>query len=114
MPKQSYETELHNLGTLIKELRELFKLSQTGLAKLLNVSRSVIADIEQEKHLPNILTIFKLSTLFDITPAEFSSEAFANWKVASNKNERFLLHKAMRINMDKIVTGEAINKLRKK
>ena len=114
MPKQSYETELHNLGKLIKELRELFKLSQTGLARLLNVSRSVIADIEQEKHLPNILTIFKLCTLFDITPAEFSSEAFANWKVAANKNERFLLHKAMRINMDKIVTGEAINKLRKK
>ena len=58
MPKQSYETELHNLGKLIKELRELFKLSQTSLAKLIGVNRSVIADIEQEKHLPNILTIF--------------------------------------------------------
>ena len=30
MPTQSYETELHNLGKLTKELRELFKLSQTG------------------------------------------------------------------------------------
>jgi len=30
MPTQSYETELYNLGKLTKELRELFKLLQTG------------------------------------------------------------------------------------
>lgn len=113
MPKQSYETELHNLGKLIKELRELFKLSQTGLAKLLNVSRSVIADIEQEKHLPSVLTLLKLCNVLEITMAELSATAFPNNEEIAFDHKRFLLHKAMRNSMDKIVTDNAISKFGK-
>jgi len=112
MPTQSYETELHNLGKLTKELRELFKLSQTGLAKLLNVNRSVIADIEQERHLPNVLTLLKLCDVFGITMAELSATAFPYSEEIAFNHERFLLHKAMRNSMDKIVTEEAISRLR--
>ena len=49
MPNQDFQNELHNLGKLSKDLREMFKLSQTRLGKLAGVSRSVIADMEQEK-----------------------------------------------------------------
>ena len=59
MKKQTFKNELHNLAEIFKELRELFKLSQTRFAQLLGVNRSVIASIEQEKHLPNMFVILK-------------------------------------------------------
>lgn len=114
MSKQSFNNELHNLAETIKELRELFKLSQTRLGKLTGVNRSVIAGIEQEKRFPNMLTILRLCQVFHITPAEFMAEALADWQITANKKERSLLHKALRNSMNKIVTDEAISELRKK
>lgn len=113
MQKQSFKNELHNLAKISKELRELFKLSQTRFAKLLGVNRSVIAAIEQEKHLPNMFTILKLCQVFEITPAEFMAEALTNWQMTTNQKERSLLHKALRNSMNKIVTDEAISELRR-
>lgn len=113
MQKQPFEKEMHNLAKTIKELRELFKLSQTRLARLMGVNRSVIADIEQEKHLPNMFTILKLCQVFEITPAEFMAEALTNWQITTNLKERTLLHKALRNSMNKIVTDEAISELRR-
>ena len=113
MKKQTFKNELHNLAETILELRELFKLSQTRFAQLLGVNRSVIASIEQEKHLPNMFVILKICQVFGITPAELMSETFIDWKLSTNQKERTLLHKALRKSMNKIVTDEAISKLRK-
>lgn len=113
MQNQTFKNELQNLAEIIKELRELFKLSQTRFAKLLGVNRSVIAAIEQEKRLPNIFVILKICHVFNITPAELTAETFADWKLTVNQKERSLLHKALRNSMNKIVTDEAISELRK-
>lgn len=113
MPRKNYQAELHNLGKITKELRELFRLSQTRLAKLAGVSRSVISDIEQEKHFPSALTILKLCDVFGITPAELCATAFPDSEVIVPHSERFLLHKALRNFMDKAVTDAAISELRK-
>ena len=94
-------------------MRELFKLSQTRFAQLLGVNRSVIASIEQEKHLPNMFVLLKICKVFEITPAELMAETFTDWKLSTNQKERTLLHKALRNYMNKIVTDEAISKLRK-
>ena len=113
MQNQSFENELHNLAETILELRELFKLSQTRFAMLLGVNRSVIADIEQEKHLPNMFVILKICQVFHITPAELMAETYADWKLTTNQKERSLLHKSLRNSMSKIVTDEAISELRR-
>ena len=112
MKKQTFKNELHNLAETILELRELFKLSQTRFAQLLGVNRSVIASIEQEKHLPNMFVILKICQVFHITPAELMAETYADWKLTTNQKERSLLHKSLRNSMSKIVTDEAISKLR--
>lgn len=113
MKNQTFKNELHNLAEIFKELRELFKLSQTRFAQLLGVNRSVIASIEQEKHLPNMFVLLKICKVFEITPAELMAETFTDWKLSTNQKERTLLHKALRNSMNKIVTDEAISKLRK-
>lgn len=113
MPNQDFQNELHNLGKLSKDLREMFKLSQTRLGKLAGVSRSVIADMEQEKRFPSMLTLLKLCDVFGITPAELAAEAFHDWKITVSKAERSLMHKTLRNSFHKVVTDAAISKLRK-
>lgn len=114
MKTQTNQKDLHNLGRLIKELREMCSLSQTRLANLAGVSRCVISDIEQEKRFPSLLTLLKLCTVFEITPTELCAAAFSDWLSGSTNNERYLLHKSLHNSMDKIVTDVALRKLRKK
>lgn len=113
MKNTIYQTELHDLSEYVKGLRELFKMSQTRLSKLTGVSRSVIASIEQEKRFPNIETILKICDVIGITPTEFNSGAFHNWKILGNKMERELLHKSMRNAMDKTVLDAAFAEFKK-
>lgn len=108
------QKHLHNLGKLIKELREMCGLSQTRLAKLAGLSRSVISDIEQEKRFPNALTLLKLCSVFEISLTELCSAAFNDWQVGASNNERYVLHKAMHSSMNKKVTDVALSKFRKK
>lgn len=114
MPNKTYQKELHNLGKLSKELRELYQLSQTRLAKLAGVSRSVIADIEQEKHFPNALTLLKLCDVFGVTPAELCAEAFSNFELNIEDNERTLAHKSLRNFMKQVLLDAAINEYKKR
>ena len=113
MQKQPFNNELHNLAETIKELRELFKLSQERLGKMTGLSRSVIGDLEQERRFPSMPTLLKLCKVFNITPSELVAEAFADWQITTNKEERNLLHKALRNNMNKIVTDAAIREFKK-
>lgn len=114
MSNKTYQKELQKLSRTIKELRELFRLSQTRLAKLAGVSRGVIADIEQKKRFPSSLTLLKLCTVFEITPTELCATAFSDWQTGAPNNERSLLHKALHNSMDRVVTDAALSKFRKK
>lgn len=44
-----------------KELRQQSGLSQQALADLTGVSRSTIYNIEQHKHIPNVVLVYQLS-----------------------------------------------------
>lgn len=112
MSNQAYTQDLIQLGKTIRDLRELFKMSQTRLAKEAGVSRCVIADIEQEKRFPNTLTLLKLCRIFGITPAELCAATFSHWRTITNR-DRALIHKSLSNSMDKIVTDAAIRELRR-
>ncbi|MFT9373457.1 helix-turn-helix transcriptional regulator [Liquorilactobacillus hordei] len=51
----------------LKELRLLHELSQTQLAKKLNVSPKTISNWENERNLPDIELIIKISKVLDVT-----------------------------------------------
>lgn len=112
MTNQFHSVELHNLSVKFKDLREIFKLSQTRFAKMLGVSRSQIAGIEQEKRLPNTETLFRLCDIFNITPAEFGAYVFSTSQIKTNKTERVLAHKLMYSNIEKTLVEAAMAKIR--
>lgn len=51
----------------LKELRLLHELSQTQLAKKLNVSPKTISNWKNERNLPDIELIIKISKVLDVT-----------------------------------------------
>lgn len=61
---QLYE---YNIGEGIKNIRKKHNLTQEQLAKALNVSTATIANYENNKTVPSMEFILKLSTLFGVT-----------------------------------------------
>ena len=49
------EQQLRDMSKTMKNIREMYGISQSHLANLMGVSRSVIADIEQEKRFPRCI-----------------------------------------------------------
>lgn len=56
-----------NIGKMIRELRESKGLSQTQLAKELNVRQTAISRWELSENEPDIKTIISLAKFFDVT-----------------------------------------------
>ncbi len=59
-----------NIGKHIKELRTIYKLTQTQLAEKLNTTQDTISLWELGKSYPDIQNLVKLCELFDVTPNE--------------------------------------------
>ncbi len=59
-----------NIGKRIKELRTIYKLTQTQLAEKLNTTQDTISLWELGKSYPDIQNLVKLCELFDVTPNE--------------------------------------------
>ncbi len=58
---------MNNIGTKIKEIRLEHKLSQTKLAKMLNVSQDTISLWERNISLPSADYIIKICKVFDVS-----------------------------------------------
>ena len=102
------EQQLRDMSKTMKNIREMYGISQSHLANLMGVSRSVIADIEQEKRFPELASLFKLCDALEITPTELSSFTFQNWKMHINTDERINLHKEMYKSAQKTVYENAM------
>lgn len=61
------EHEAYDLGIRLKGLREKLKLSQTQVAKRLNLSRSAIANYESNMSYPSTDVVTKLAILYHTT-----------------------------------------------
>ena len=79
-----------SFGTILKKLRQDNNLTQDELAKKIDTSRSNIANYENDKNMPSIDVLEKLSKLFDCSidyllgksdirnPEEIKNVQFAN------------------------------------
>ena len=56
-----------SFGTILKKLRQDNNLTQDELAKKIDTSRSNIANYENDKNMPSVDILEKLSKLFDCT-----------------------------------------------
>lgn len=56
-----------NLGTTIKDLRSLKKLTQYDLAKKANISKNALWNYENNKREPSIETLNKLASALEVT-----------------------------------------------
>ena len=56
-----------NIGTRLKEARTAAKLTQEQAAEVLGVSRQTISNWENEKTYPDIMSIVKISDLYEIS-----------------------------------------------
>ena len=107
------EQQLREMSKTMKSIREIYGISQSQLAELMGVSRSVVADIEQEKRFPELPSIFKLCNTLKISPPELSSFTFKNWEMYINTDERAELHKDMYKSAQKTVYENAMEWRRK-
>jgi transcriptional regulator with XRE-family HTH domain len=57
-------------GKVLKEQRELKKLSQEKLAELCDLDRTYISLLERGLRQPTISTLFKIANALNITPSE--------------------------------------------
>lgn len=57
-----------NLATNIKNLRLIYKYTQTHVADLLHMSRSSYAFLESGKRVPSISTILDLASIYSVDP----------------------------------------------
>ncbi|MES2273283.1 MAG: helix-turn-helix domain-containing protein [Chlamydiota bacterium] len=65
-------SDAHKLGKMIRFHRKIARLSQTELAKLSGVGKTVIFDIEQGKETVRLLTLMKILNVLNIK-IKFSS-----------------------------------------
>ena len=61
---------MYDLGSKIYYYRRLFRFSQSKLAKMLNVSQTLISQWEHNSCEPNIETLRQLCFIFDISSDE--------------------------------------------
>lgn len=61
----------NNIGVRIKLLRTRNNLTQTELAKKLNISKSIISAYEKGSRIPSVDTLIHLSDIFDVPVGAF-------------------------------------------
>ncbi|MEK5167173.1 helix-turn-helix transcriptional regulator [Paenibacillus sp. FSL R5-0527] len=64
-----------SLGENIKKFRKENKLTQEGLAKLANLSRSYIADVEKDRYSPSLETLKTIANALGIKVSQLIGEA---------------------------------------
>ncbi|GIP10457.1 hypothetical protein J1TS5_26270 [Paenibacillus macerans] len=63
-----------SLGENIKKFRKENKLTQEGLAKLANLSRSYIADVEKDRYSPSLETLKTIANALGIKVSQLIGE----------------------------------------
>jgi len=63
-----------SFGKLVKELRESMNMSQEALADLIQSHATHISRIENGHKQPTLITVFKLSKAFKVSPSQLLSK----------------------------------------
>lgn len=64
------KSEAQKLGKNLKRIRLKKSISQGDIARVLNVARSFVSDIENGKRNPTLATIAKLAKAIDVSTSE--------------------------------------------
>lgn len=75
-----------DVGTKIKELRKMQKLTQVDLAKKASISRSYLADIERNRYNPSVETLSNLSKGLGLTLSQLVDENKSDIKIETKRN----------------------------
>lgn len=71
---------MNELGRLIRKKRRDRDVTQEGLAKMVGVSRSAIANIEVGFNMPSVDTLSKLAAALEISGSELSAVLMTHTK----------------------------------
>ncbi|MGP9042146.1 helix-turn-helix domain-containing protein [Cytobacillus kochii] len=78
------------LGEKIKKLRKEIRLTQKQLAEKLEVDQSTISYYEQNKKLPDIHTLRKMTEIFDVTLDELANARKNTAREFTEEQEQFV------------------------
>lgn len=88
------------VGKRIKKARKAAGLTQAALAKLINVSRSYIGDIETDRHASSLSTLQLIADALHVDIAEFVSEKSTVAETGITNDEVHLLMAYRSLNDD--------------
>lgn len=80
------------LGKKLKQLREKSNLSQTDIAKKLNISRQAISSWEKGYSTPDIDNLVLLSNLYDFDLNKFLNDSLSWKEKISNEFKDYIIY----------------------
>lgn len=114
MPNKNFYETPNGLGEAVQSLRQMLNLTQVELANLANVSRSVVAQLEQQNYLPYTANIIKLCDGLDVFPAELYALSFRDWKLRNPSPASIEIHKIMCMEATARITAIGLANAQKK
>lgn len=76
-----------SIGKKIKNIRKVNKLTQVELAKKANISRSYLADIENDRYNASVDTLKSIANSLDVKLSELIEESSSDNKINSKNNK---------------------------
>jgi transcriptional regulator with XRE-family HTH domain len=76
-----------SIGQKIKNIRKANKLTQVELAKKANISRSYLADIENDRYNASVDTLKSIANSLDVKLSELIEESSSDNKINSKNNK---------------------------
>ena len=101
-----------SIGNKIKTFRKANKLTQVELAKKANISRSYLADVENDRYNPSLETLKSLANALEVPVNKFfneesnSIEASIDKNIELNKNDEKDISKDLEDIMNKLTNEE--------
>lgn len=85
-----FDTEVikMSIGQKIKDIRKANKLTQVELAKKANISRSYLADIENDRYNASVDTLKSIASSLDVKLSELLEDTSSDIEINSNSNEK--------------------------
>ena len=77
-----------SIGQTIKDIRKANKLTQVELAKKANISRSYLADIENDRYNASVDTLKSIASSLDVKLSELLEDTSSDIEINSNSNEK--------------------------
>lgn len=98
-----------SIGTKIKTLRKNLKLTQVELAKNSNISRSYLADIENNRYNASVETLKSIAAALNVNVTELLDENISTKHTLSIKEQEQIDEKAKKI-VDEMTLSFSKNK----